>query len=208
MSGASGDLPPASRSLPRGRHRLPPEEVLENQRWRMLTAAGEALRAGGCDGLAGREICRRAGVSSSTFYRHFENLDACLSAAHEAAVECICELIGAGCQESEEWPDRLRSAIDAATAFLLSEPQLARLLCADLAVWVYAVGASRERLLEHLACRLRSGRELGCGGAEPLSPELELCLLGAAFALFGDRIASGELDSLPGLGAELAEILA
>jgi AcrR family transcriptional regulator len=175
----------------------------------MLTAAGEALLATGCEGVTAREICRRAGVSSSTFYSHFENVDACLLAAHAMSVECICELIGAACQEpAREWRDRLRSGIDTAIAFLLSEPAFARLLCADLAVGVAAVGASRERLLDHLADRLGAGRRLHPGTAERLSPQVEICLAGATIGLFGDRIAFDRIDTLPGLTAELAEILA
>jgi AcrR family transcriptional regulator len=203
----SEDFPLSAYRLPRGRHGLSPDYVAESQRWRLLLGSGEALLAHGYGGLTSREISRRASVSSATFYRHFEDADACLLAAHAMSVDCVWELISTACMGRDPWPERLRSALAAAAEFLAVEPALARLLCADLAAAVPAIAAARWRLLERLAELLSAGRGLRSETADRLPPRVEVHLTAATASLLGDRIAAGELPALPALSPELAEIL-
>jgi AcrR family transcriptional regulator len=198
--------PPAG-SLPRGRHSLTREDVAESQRWRLLGAAGEVLVAHGYKGARSREVCRRAGVSSATFYQHFENLDDCLQAAHAVAVDCVWELVCSACEGAGAWPERLAWALEAALAFLASEPHLGRLLCADMAVCVPAITVEREDFLRRLDPLLGGGRELRPAGASELPSGTEAQLLGGLFVLLGDRIVAGEADSLPTCAVELTAIL-
>jgi AcrR family transcriptional regulator len=193
--------------LPRGRHRLPPAAAAESQHWRLLTSAAEVLLLRGYRGVTSREICRHAGVSPATFYRHFEHADGCLLAAHAVAADCLWELISAACAEAGSWPERSRAALDAAIDFLVAEPGLSRLLCADLAVGVPAAAAARERLIEQLSGLLCAGRGLQLSTAGPRPPQIETHLAAATVGLLGDRVAAGESATLPILAPELAEIL-
>lgn len=193
--------------LPRGRHRLSREQVVESQRWRLLRAAGDALLEGGYGKASSRRICDRAGVSSSTFYVHFADAEACIVAAHAMAVDCVWELISAACAGTGTWSERLQAALTASTDFLVAEPGLARLLGADVATGIPAVAAARERLLARLAGLLCSGRRLRLETADRLSAGLEVHLTGGAAGLFGDRIVRGEFDKLPALTPELTELL-
>lgn len=177
----------AAHRLPRGRHGLAREEVAESQRWRLLVSAGEVLGADGYRAATARRICARAGVSSTTFYEHYGNLDACLLAAHEVALDCFWELVCAA-KAKGEGGDRVRTALDAASGFTLSEPGLSRLLCADVAVAVPAAAVAREREL---------GRLQG----------FEAVLAGGVLALFGDRVAAGDQESIPALADELSDLL-
>ena len=61
-------LPPA---LPRGRHKLPREQVTAAQRERLLAAMTELLAARGYLGFGPADIAGRAGVSLGTFYGCF-----------------------------------------------------------------------------------------------------------------------------------------
>ncbi len=198
----------ASYRLPRGRHGLSPEQVAESQRLRLLLAAGEVLCACGYKGVTGREICRQAGTSTSTFYSHFDDVDACLLASHAMAVDSLWELVSAACAGPGAWPERLRAALDAALGFLGAEPHLARLLGSDLAIGVPAIAVSRERLLERLAGLLCGARRLRLASAEELPASIETHLAGAVLLLLSDRIVAGELAMLPTLTPELAEVLA
>jgi AcrR family transcriptional regulator len=197
----------AARRLPRGRHGLPRELVAESQRLRLLAAAGEVLAARGVKAVTSRQIANRAGVSSSTFYVYFKDVDACLVAAHAMAADALWELISAACAGAAEWPERVRAAVDAAGEFLGSEPGLARLLCVDLAVAVPAVAEERRRLLERLADLLSSGRPRPVATAGELLPDAEIHLTTAAADLIGDRITAGDIETLPPLSPELTEIL-
>jgi AcrR family transcriptional regulator len=186
---------------------VPPEHVAESQRWRLLRAAADALLASGYKGVTNRDISRRAGVSSSSFYEHFDNVDACLLAAHGMVVDCIWELVSAACTGTGSWPQRVRSALAAASDFLVAEPALARLLGADVVAGVPAIGAAHERLLARLAGLLCSGPALRRETADRLGTEAEIHLTAGAVALLSDRIVAGELDRLPGMNPELAELL-
>lgn len=193
--------------LPAGLHGLPPEQVAEHQRWRLLAAAGEVLLAHGYDGLTARRIVRCANVSSGTFYRHFENVDDLLVAAHAIAVDCLWDLLRGACAGAGEWPERLALACRESAAFLASEPGLARLLGPDLAAGIPAVALARERFLERLAALLRGGRGPRPAARLDLPSCTESHLVGAVFFLLGDWIAAGECEALPARTPELTAIL-
>lgn len=194
--------------LPSGRHGLSPEQVAEHQRLRLLAAAGEVLRTRGFDGTTTRAISRRAGVSNATFYVHFANADACLLAAHQMAADTLLEIVSSACPSPVPRSDRVRAAIEAAIGFLVLEPTFARLFCADLAAGVPPVFAARERLLDRLASLFCPNRERRAEEGSRTTPRAEAHLAAATIALVGDRIVGGELEALPGLGPELAALLA
>lgn len=196
------------RQLPRGRHGLPPEEVAENQRWRLLTGAAEVLAERGYAHVTSARIARAAGVSSGTFYRYFENVDACLLAAYEMAAECVWDLAAGACVGEGEWPQRLAAALHAALDFLATEPALAHLLGAEAAAGIAAVAAARESLHGRLAGLLCGGRQLQLESANDLPAGLERHLLGGLAGLLGAHVVAGEASRLPQLATELTQILA
>lgn len=204
---SDGEVDPRFAPLSPGRHRLRPEQVAEHQRWRLLAAAGDTLLAHGYDATTSRLIVRRANVSTSAFYRHFESADECLIAAHAVAVDSLWDLVHSACTGGGEWPERLAVACREAAAFLGSEPGQARLLGADLAVGIAAVAYARERFLERLAGLLSAGRELRPGATHDLPSGAETHLLGAAFFLLGDWVAAGQVATLPVRAPELTAIL-
>lgn len=176
--------------LPRGRHGIPPEQVAESQRWRLLGAAAEVLAERGYARTRTSDIAARAGVSRGTLYEHFENLPACLLAAYEMTADCICDLAGTACGAEGEWEARLRAALEQVLSFLAEEPALAHLLGAEAAAGVPEIAAARERLV---------GKLLAVG--------VERRPLEGAFALVSERVAAGEADRLPELAPQLAELI-
>ncbi len=64
-----------SRRLPTGSHGIPPALVAQNQRERIIAATAEVSSERGYCGTTVREVVTRAGVSSSTFYQHFSDLE-------------------------------------------------------------------------------------------------------------------------------------
>jgi AcrR family transcriptional regulator len=195
--------------LPPGRHGIPPEQVAENQRWRLLGAAAEVLAERGYAHTRSADIARRAAVSSATFYENFENVDACLLAAHRMAAECVCGLVSGGCESAPptEWPARLHSAVDAVLKLIASEPALASLLGPAAPAAALSIAAARDGLIERLAAFLYGGRALRGEAIPELLPDIELRLIAGAIGLVSDRVRDGEAERLPELAAELAAIL-
>jgi AcrR family transcriptional regulator len=184
--------------LPRGRHALGAEQVAANQRLRLIGAASDLLAEGRLLGLTSRRIARRAGVSSQTFYEHFENVDALLTAAFANAAQVLVELIAGACGGIAESDELMRKAVAAAISLGDEEPGLAALFRVEVGVAIPEVGAERERLVARLVA-LASGRRDGSHMRGRVA---------AALMLAGERFeeyAAGTASALPG---ELGSLLA
>lgn len=191
--------------LPPGRHGLPADLVRANQRQRMLEAAAEALAEHGYGRITAARVTELAGVSSRTFYQHFEDLWACLLATYETEAAGLRGAIEGACAAAEaDGEDRARAGIAAALDFLASEPAVARLLSAEPPPQVAALAAARRDLAEQLGTMLRGALEHA--GTTPL-PGLERRLVGAALALVASRSADGDPRRLRELEPELSELL-
>lgn len=199
--------------LPPGRHGIPADLVRAHQRTRLLEAAANALAEQGYGRITAARITELAGVSSRTFYQHFEDLWACLLAAYESEAARLCQEMKAACAAlvAERGPvaeadrrGRGRTGIAAALGFLAAEPDVARLLSAEPPPQIATLAAARRDLIERLGAMLRAVLETD--GATPL-PGLERRLIGAALAMVSTRAASGDPRRLRELEPELSEIL-
>lgn len=193
--------------LPPGRHGIPADLVRSHQRRRLLEAAATALAEQGYGRLTAARVTELAGVSSRTFYQHFEDLWACLLAAYETEAGFLCEEIKSACAALADGDrrGRARTGISTALGFLAREPSVARLLCAEPPPQIAALAAARRDLVDRLGAMLRAVLS-DPDGATPL-PGLERRLIGAALALVSTRAASGEPQRLRDLEPELSELL-
>jgi AcrR family transcriptional regulator len=171
-----------------------------------------ALAEHGYARVTAEHVSERAGVSSSTFYKHFGNLWECLLAAYEDAGQQLCAEIEASCGESESGEDikdrdpakRLATGIDVALAFLTTEPALAQLLGGQPPLEAPSLSAARRNLVRRLAKMLRQARNPGDDTIRP--PGLEERLIDAALSFISVQVTAG--DDLTYLGPELTELLA
>lgn len=200
--------------LPPGRHGIPADLVRAHQRLRLLEAAAAAVAEQGYGRITAARVTELAGVSSRTFYQHFEDLWACLLAAYETEASRLCQEIEAACAAlvEERGPiaeadrrGRARAGIAATLDFLAAEPDVARLLSAEPPPQIAALTGARRDLIERLGAMLREVLT-DPAGATPL-PGLERRLIGAALALVSTRAASGDPRRLRDLEPELSELL-
>jgi AcrR family transcriptional regulator len=200
--------------LPPGRHGIPADLVRAHQRLRLLEAAATAVAEQGYGHITAARVTELAGVSSRTFYQHFEDLWACLLAAYETEAGQLCQEIEDACAMlvEERGPiaevdrrGRARTGIAAALGFLATQPSVARLLSAEPPPQIAALSGARRDLIERLGAMLRAVLT-DPDGATPL-PGLERRLIGAALALVATRAASGDPRRLRDLEPELSELL-
>jgi AcrR family transcriptional regulator len=196
---------PLPRRLPPGRHGIPANLVVEHQRRRLLAAMAGALAEHGYAGVTTTQVSELANVSTSTFYKHFGNLWDCVLAAYVASADQLCEEIEAACAARDPRSAPLEVGIEAALAFLSSEPALAQLLCAQAPREAIAVTAARRLLVSRLAAMLRRDRGSDHAPAQP--PGLDERLIDATLAFVCARICAGEAPRLVDLGPELTAIL-
>jgi AcrR family transcriptional regulator len=183
--------------------------VAANQRWRLLGAAAEALAEHGHVNTTSTQVSKHAGVSPATFYQHFDNIGDCLLAAHEAAADCVVEIVSEACREEQiAWPERLGVAVASTLRFLAVEPATAHLLGTEPPAGERAIARDRQALIERLAALLAGGRGLRPGDAAELPAGTERHLLAGAVGVYSEWVAAGDVDRLPELAPELTEMLA
>ena len=190
-----------------GRHGIPADLVRAHQRKRLLEAAASALAEQGYGRLTAARVTELAGVSSRTFYQHFEDLWACLLAAYEVEAGLLCDQIELACEEAAHRDRRGKAGagIAAALGFLASETSVARLLSAEPPPQIAPLAAARRELVERLGAMLRAALA-DPDGPTPL-PGLERRLIGAAMALVAAGAANGDSRRLRDLEPELSELL-
>src|SRR5690349_12619663 len=97
-------------SLPRGRHGLPRELIVENQRARLVSGMIETVAEQGYGKATIANVIAAAKVSRKTFYESFANREDCYRAAYEATFEFLRDRVAAGA-EALEWPDSVRGGL-------------------------------------------------------------------------------------------------
>ena len=73
------------RKLPPGRHGLPRQFVLHNQRGRLVEAAMHVFGTRSFGEARVADVLEHAAISRKTFYEQFADKEACFMAAYEAA---------------------------------------------------------------------------------------------------------------------------
>jgi AcrR family transcriptional regulator len=120
------------RKLPPGRHGLPRQFVLHNQRGRLVEAAMHVFGTRSFGEARVADVLERAAISRKTFYEQFADKEACFMAAYEAAAVRARDAIRMGSRGIDDWQASVRGGIESLLAFLAAEPELARLLVVEV----------------------------------------------------------------------------
>jgi AcrR family transcriptional regulator len=203
---ASGEYPPELSRLPPGRHGLPRDFVVHNQRERLIAGLAEAVAEKGYGGTTIADITRHAAVSRRTFYEHFEGKDECFVAAFDTVTEQLRERVGEAFDAQDEWPAATRAALDAMLTFLAAEPNLARLAMVEAMVAGPVVVERYDAAVQTFLPYLKAGRK-GRSKAvlKRLSDSTEEALIGGMVSLIARRIVAGQTESLESLLPDLTE---
>lgn len=189
--------------LPKGRHGLSRELVLENQQARLIGAMIEAVARRGYGKTSVADVVASAEVSRKTFYESFANKEACYRAAYEASVEFLRERMSAAVG-GEPWNERLRSCLRALLDSLAVHPDLAVFFLISPAGVSIATAERHHRAIRELVgILLAELPESGGGGAAEVHAR--------AFAGGFSRLATmkadrGDAEDLPSLLPDLLEL--
>jgi AcrR family transcriptional regulator len=203
---APAEYPPELSRLPPGRHGLPRDFVVHNQRERLIAGLAEAVAEKGYGGTTIADITRHAAVSRRTFYEHFDGKDECFVAAFDTVSEQLRTRVEEAFQAEDEWPDAARAAIEAMLVFLASEPNLARLAMVEAMVAGPVVVARYDAAVQTFLPYLAAGR---VGRPKKvlkrLSDSTEEALVGGMVSLISRRIVAGQTEELESLLPDLTE---
>lgn len=202
------DYPPELARLPPGRHGLPREFVVHNQRERLIAGLAEAIAENGYSGTTIAHITRHAAVSRRTFYEHFSSKDECFVAAYDTVMVELRDRVSAAFEAADDWPHAVKAGIGAMLAFLAAEPSLARLCMVEALVAGPVVVERYDAAIQSFVPYFQSGRE----GRPPevlarLSPTTEEALVGGMVSLISRRIIAGKAEELEELLPDLVEFI-
>jgi len=202
----AAEYPPELSRLPPGRHGLPREFVVHNQRERLIAGLAEAVAESGYGGTTIADITRHAAVSRRTFYEHFEGKDECFVAAFDTVTEQLRERVEEAYRAEDEWTAAITAGIEAMLAFLAAEPNLARLAVVEALVAGPVVVERYDAAVQTFLPYFEAGRE-----GKPkrvlahLSDSTEEALVGGMVSLISRRIVAGETEELEALFPDLVE---
>jgi AcrR family transcriptional regulator len=179
-----------------------------DQRRRILRATGELVAKRGYRAVTVELVCKRARVSYSTFYKHFDGKEQAFIALYDSFMSEGQRRIEAALATEPEapWPQRVSLALRALFALIAERPLAAR------ACLVESLTVSREIIGRHdaqvssLAGLLRGGRACSPRAAE-LPATLEAALAGAVFWMPYQYLICGEVERIEALAPEALEFV-
>jgi AcrR family transcriptional regulator len=194
--------------LPRGRHGLSADFVARNQRERLIAGLTEALYEVGYQKTTVSLIGRRAAVSKSDFYKHFESKDDCFIAAYDEAVARIRDRVIEACDATaaEPWPLRVSAAIDALLKLLAGDPALASIVLVEGLRAGRGVYDRYQVAIESFVGILRQGAPASPSGAEVPEATGE-AVVGGVGSMLGRRVLAGEGEQIDQLFPEILEFV-
>jgi AcrR family transcriptional regulator len=204
--GDAAEYPPELSRLPPGRHGLPRDFVVHNQRERLIAGLAEAVAEKGYGGTTIADITRHAAVSRRTFYEHFDGKDECFVAAFDTVTAQMREQVDEAFKAEDEWPEATRAGIGAMLGFLASEPSLARLAMVEALVAGPVVVERYDAAVQTFLPYISAGREGRSKEVlDHLSDSTEEALVGGMVSLVSRRIVAGQTEELESLLPDLTE---
>lgn len=191
-SGSKKDEP---RRLPRGRHALAPEQVLADQRRRLIDAVPRVAAEQGYEAMSVADIVKAAAVSRNAFYNNFKDKGECFAAAHEAGHERLLAILEQPCDRRASVEERVETSLGAALGLLAAEPDLARLL------FVEAPSAGEEIALRYHEWLRRYGVLLRSAIPEAparssLAAEIDQVIVGGIATRLASEVLQGRAAQL------------
>ncbi|MGH2727631.1 MAG: TetR/AcrR family transcriptional regulator [Actinomycetota bacterium] len=195
--------------LPRGRHRLSPEEVRASQRERLLRAMLECVSRDGYADTTVPEVVAAARVSRNAFYELFADKTECfLALCDELANELLGELFRQ--EAAPDWIEALRSGLSVYLRWWQDRPEFGRTYLVELpSAGAKAVEqrtrqyASFRVIFEQLGSRARKEQP----GLPPLSPLAPRLLVVATTELIAEEVRAGRGGRLVALHDELLPMM-
>jgi AcrR family transcriptional regulator len=183
------------RRLPRGRHALAPEEVLADQRQRLIDAVPRVVAKHGYGAMSVADIVKAAAVSRNAFYNNFADKRECFAAAHEACQERLLRILEQRCRRGTSSEERVETALGATLDMLAAEPDVARLL------FVEAPGAGEEISLRYHEWLRRYGTLLRAAvpqaaSKSSLAVEIDQVIVGGISSRIASEVLQGRAGQL------------
>ena len=149
--------------LPPGRHGLPREFVVGNQRQRILAAVAEAVSGVGYAAMTVEDIIKAAGVSRRTFYEHFRSKEEAFLVSYEDISAQLMDAVVAAFDRTDSFVTRVEDCMRAFLTLLAAEPAYANMCIVEVLV-------AGQTAIERRNAVIRQFTELIDRGADEVLP--------------------------------------
>ncbi|HET9677226.1 MAG TPA: TetR/AcrR family transcriptional regulator [Solirubrobacterales bacterium] len=199
------DQSPELARLPPGRHGLPREFVVSNQRGRLAAGTIAAVVEHGYHETTVTQIVQAAGVSRRTFYQYFGSKEECFVDTYRVVEDFLLgEMRDAG--EDADCFDLLGARLGAGLEVFAANPDLALFLIAAPQSAGGEVLEHYRSLLGKLRELLKEGMDLERASHDP-GPAVDDGLAGGIASLIVGAVRQGEGESLTARRDEIAELV-
>jgi AcrR family transcriptional regulator len=189
--------------LPPGRHGLPREFVLDNQRQRILAAVAEAVSGVGYAAMTVEDIIRAAGVSRRTFYEHFKGKEEAFLVSYDDISAQLMQAVDVAFHRTDAFVSRVEDCMRAFLTLLAAQPAYANMCIVEVLVAGQAAIERRDRVLRQFTALIEQGaaEELPKSARPPaLTAET---IVGGVHEVIYARVQRGETAQLPELLPDL-----
>jgi AcrR family transcriptional regulator len=201
---SASSKPETPRRLPRGRHALAPDEVLSDQRERLLAAVPAVAAEHGYEAMSVADIVKAAAVSRNAFYKNFSDKQDCVATAHELGHERLFEVLSTGCYEGAAIDERVGGSLEAGLDVLAGDPALARFLFVEAPSGGDEIALRYHEWLGRYGTLLRSAAPDLPAGSVPQA-EVEQVIVGGLASRVASEVLRGRGDALRDLAAPFLE---
>lgn len=189
--------------LPSGRHDLPRQFIVKNQRERIVDATAAIVAEKGLAGLTIPEIARRANVSHQTFYEMYPTKeDAFLGAQKVGLHQAFQIAVRAYEAQGEDWPMGVAAGLRALLEYLASEPAHAHLTVVDTFAASPTAIEIRDAGVHAFAAYLQPGYHYADGRSVPgIAPE---AIAGGIWQVLHNHIEHQDVGNIADLAPQVA----
>jgi AcrR family transcriptional regulator len=187
----------AVQQLPSGRHGLPRDFVISNQRERILGGVMIAVSRNGYSATRVEDVIALAGVSRRTFYDHYANKEQAFLAAYDLVVAQLRVGVAGAYATRGTWAARVRRGLAAMLNLMAGEPELAH-------VCIVEAVAAGPRALERRMQAMTVFQQFLTPPVNRRSPVIVSPLtgetvVGGVYEVVYSRVVTGRTAELPDL---------
>jgi AcrR family transcriptional regulator len=191
--------------LPSGRHDLPRQFIVKNQRERIVDATAAIVAEKGLQGLTIPEIARRANVSHQTFYEMYPTKDDAFLGAQKIGLHQALGITGQAYEaQGEDWPMGVAAGIRALLDYLASEPAHAHLTVVDTFAASPLATEIRDTGMHAFTAYLQPGYHYSSARSVPgIAPE---AIAGGIWQALHNHIEHEPIEDIAGLAPQLVYV--
>jgi AcrR family transcriptional regulator len=184
--------------LPPGRHSIAVEEVVRQQKMRLMAGMLDAVGEQGYIATSVADVLSRAGISRRTFYEHFSDKEDCFLRAYDHVTGMLLAAVSTALVGHRRWPDAMRFGLDVFLRTVAANPRFARACLVEILTVGPEGVRRRDASLMPFQQFFEMARELAPAGAS-IPETVSETLVGGILETICSRVMRDEAGRVPEL---------